>query len=94
MQGPVARRCIIRGRVQGVWYRAWTMGEAQKLGLRGWVRNCADGSVEALFAGPGDQVDAMIALCHDGPRAARVASVTALDFSGDIPGDFRQMDDA
>ena len=65
-------RVIIRGRVQGVWYRAWTEGEARGLGLDGWVRNCADGSVEALFSGPEDTVRQMIARCHRGPPVARV----------------------
>lgn len=90
----IARRCVISGKVQGVWFRAWTVQEATKLGLRGWVRNRADGSVEALLAGPAEKVEAMIALCHEGPRAARVSSVTASDFSGEVPADFRQIDDA
>lgn len=93
-KGGVAKRCMISGKVQGVWYRAWTVQEAEKLGLRGWVRNCMDGSVEALFAGPADKVSAMIDLCHTGPRAARVGAVTAEDYKGDIPQDFRQRDDA
>jgi acylphosphatase len=89
-----AKRCVIGGKVQGVWYRAWTVQEAGRLGLTGWVRNRADGSVEALFAGPAEKVEAMIALCHEGPRAARVSSVTATDYRGEVPADFRQIDDA
>jgi acylphosphatase len=67
----------IEGRVQGVWYRGWTVHEAVQRGLRGWVRNRADGSVEALFAGPAAKVDAMVEVCRRGPPAARVARVTA-----------------
>lgn len=72
----VAMRVRIEGRVQGVWFRAWTVKEACARGLRGWVRNRRDGAVEALFAGPEADVRAMITLCWDGPPAARVVSVT------------------
>jgi acylphosphatase len=65
----------IRGRVQGVWYRGWTEEEAGRRGLRGWVRNCRDGSVEALFAGPAALVNDMIEACRRGPPAARVETV-------------------
>jgi len=65
----------ITGRVQGVWYRAWTRQEARRLGLAGWVRNLPDGSVASLFIGPWDKVQAMVALCSSGPPAARVARV-------------------
>ncbi len=65
----------IRGRVQGVWYRGWTEEEATRRGLRGWVRNRRDGSVEALFAGPAALVQDMIDACWKGPPAARVEAV-------------------
>lgn len=65
----------VRGRVQGVWYRGWTVEQATRRGLRGWVRNRHDGSVEALFCGPAATVDEMIAACRHGPRAAHVESV-------------------
>ncbi|MGI1660834.1 acylphosphatase [Palleronia sp. KMU-117] len=65
----------VTGRVQGVWYRGWTAAEATRLGLSGWVRNEADGSVLALLHGPGDRVRAMVALMRDGPPAARVDRV-------------------
>lgn len=71
----VARRVRIRGRVQGVGYRDWTLRRATALGLHGWVRNRRDGSVEALFAGPTAAVDRMIADCRDGPPLARVDAV-------------------
>jgi acylphosphatase len=65
-------RVRVAGKVQGVWFRAWTTEQATRRGLSGWVRNCRDGSVEALFSGPADQVDSMIEACRDGPPAARV----------------------
>lgn len=66
----------IEGKVQGVWFRAWTEQQARALGLNGWVRNCPDGSVQALFSGPAAAVDRMVTACHDGPPNARVTSVT------------------
>jgi acylphosphatase len=71
----VAVRVVIRGRVQGVWFRAWTEEQAVARGLAGWVRNRADGTVEALFAGPPSQVEDVIRVCHDGPPLARVDAV-------------------
>lgn len=65
----------IRGRVQGVWYRAWTVEEATRRGLSGWVRNRGDGSVEALFRGSESIVADMIGACGKGPPAARVESI-------------------
>jgi acylphosphatase len=65
----------IRGRVQGVGYRAWVEYQAMASGLEGWVRNRRDGSVEALFAGPGKAVAEMVALCRHGPPSARVDAV-------------------
>lgn len=74
-KGRKAVRARIHGRVQGVWYRGWTMETAVRLGLNGWVRNRADGTVEALFAGPADAVDRMLAACREGPPAARVIDI-------------------
>lgn len=73
------RHVIVRGRVQGVGYRAWVAEEATGLGLDGFVRNRRDGSVEALFAGPAEAVAEMIAACRRGPRAARVTEVQERD---------------
>lgn len=68
-------RAIVSGRVQGVSYRAATRAEARRLGLVGWVKNRVDGSVELEAEGPADKVAALLAWCHDGPPAARVAGV-------------------
>ena len=76
-----AVRLRIRGRVQGVWFRGWTCQQATRLGLAGWVRNCSDGSVEALFVGAADAVEAMVAACRRGPTHARVESVVADELS-------------
>ncbi len=72
-----ARRVRIEGRVQGVWYRGWTVDQATARGLRGWVRNRRDGAVEALFAGPEAEIEAMVELCRQGPPAASVTAVIA-----------------
>ncbi len=71
----IAVNVRIRGRVQGVWYRGWTAEEASRHGLRGWVRNRRDGSVEALFCGPASAVRAMIEACRSGPPHARVEAL-------------------
>ena len=65
----------IRGRVQGVGYRAWVEYQAAASHLEGWVRNRRDGSVEAVFAGPPKAVAEMVALCRHGPPSARVEAV-------------------
>ncbi|MEO5374952.1 MAG: acylphosphatase [Alphaproteobacteria bacterium] len=62
----------IEGRVQGVWYRGWTVQEASRRGLAGWVRNRSDRSVEALFHGPAALVEDMVEACRRGPPSARV----------------------
>jgi acylphosphatase len=80
----VCRTAQISGAVQMVWYRAWTVQEAEIRGLDGWVRNRRDGSVEALFCGPADAVDAMLAACREGPPEARVTDITTAP--GEAPG--------
>jgi acylphosphatase len=71
----VILQVVIRGRVQGVGYRAWAEVAALELGIQGWVRNSRDGSVEAVLAGSEEAVLTMIELCRDGPPGARVAAV-------------------
>lgn len=68
----------IEGRVQGVGYRMWTKRTAGALGLRGWVRNRRDGSVEAVFQGDADRVAEMIEASEHGPREASVTKVEVL----------------
>jgi acylphosphatase len=90
-------RVTIKGRVQGVGFRAWTEMEASARGISGWVRNRLNGDVEALFAGPAEAVEALCAACWRGPPSARVTGVDAeiageaeLSLSGARPG-FRQV---
>jgi acylphosphatase len=71
------RHVVIRGRVQGVSYRAFVQDQALRLELEGWVRNRRDGAVEAVFAGPEEAVAAALAACHRGPPGARVDAVEA-----------------
>ncbi|HEX8064669.1 MAG TPA: acylphosphatase [Allosphingosinicella sp.] len=66
------RRVRIHGRVQGVFFRAWTADKARALGVRGWVRNRLDGSVELEAHGEEEAVEALIAACRTGPSAAQV----------------------
>ncbi len=73
----IARRAVISGLVQGVWYRDSTRQEAERLGAAGWVRNLPDGRVELHAEGPADAVDALLAWCAEGPPLAHVVSVDA-----------------
>jgi len=86
MQSALLR---VTGRVQGVGYRAWAIETATRLGLRGWVRNRGDGSVEALVSGTEDAVAAMIEACREGPFAAKVTGVAVSDASDDGSDGFR-----
>lgn len=88
---PLARaRARIRGRVQGVYYRASAREEALRLGLGGFVRNCDDGSVELCAEGPRAAVQALLRWCERGPPAARVdaVEVTWEPASEPAPADF------
>lgn len=69
---PTARHLILYGKVQGVFYRDWTVRTARSFGLAGWVMNCSDGTVEAHLEGQPLAVDAMVAIMREGPPAARV----------------------
>lgn len=81
----------IEGRVQGVWYRSWTLKTASGLGLSGWVRNRKDGSVEAVFSGPRSLVNQMISNCHEGPAAASVDDVHVSDEVAAVEPGFKQL---
>ena len=82
---------LIHGRVQGVGYRSWVRGRAVSHGLTGWVRNCVDGTVETVLCGDADAVAAMQKECRQGPLAARVSTIDASPWNGEIPADFRQV---
>ena len=66
---------IVHGLVQGVWFRASTRDEADRLGVTGWVRNLPDGSVEAVFEGEKKKVEEIVRWCHKGPSGANVSKV-------------------
>jgi acylphosphatase len=84
-------RVRVTGRVQGVWFRGWAAEMAQSRGLKGWVRNRRDGSVEALFSGSGDAVTEMVEDCRRGPPAARVDALVQEDAEAPAESEFRQL---
>ncbi len=69
-------RVVISGRVQGVFFRAYAREQAQRLRLSGWIRNCPDGTVEAVSEGTKEDIEEFIRWCHQGPSSARVENVT------------------
>jgi acylphosphatase len=83
-----ALRLSIAGRVQGVGFRAWAVREAMQRNLRGWVRNCRDGSVEALIIGEAEAVAAMAAALRRGPPMAQVREVKQSTADDDGSADF------
>ncbi len=84
---------IISGRVQGVWFRAWTEKTATALGLEGWVRNRRDGTVEAVFSGPAASVERMLEKAKDGPPMARVADIATEETDPPENGGFETRPD-
>jgi acylphosphatase len=73
------RRVVVHGRVQGVFFRDSAARQARARGVAGWVRNLDDGTVEAVFEGPRDAVEALVAWAGDGPEHAEVERVEAAD---------------
>ena len=71
----IRRRVIVRGLVQGVFFRDSTRRQAQRHDVSGWVANRADGAVEAVFEGEADAVERLVAFSREGPRGAQVESV-------------------
>jgi acylphosphatase len=84
----IARRLRVTGHVQGVFFRAWAQGQARELGVSGWIRNCRDGSVEALVQGDEHDVGRMIDRMRRGPSNARVDDLEIEDTEPEIPGRF------
>lgn len=84
----IARRVRVTGRVQGVFFRAWTRDEAQTLRVTGWVRNCPDGSVEAQLEGREEAVEELIDLMREGPPDATVENVTVEEADEEGSGTF------
>jgi acylphosphatase len=84
--GAIVCRVVVEGYVQGVGYREFTRRAALRLGVSGWVRNRADGAVEALICGPPAAVEALIGEMREGPRFAEVENLSATEHD-DTPGD-------
>lgn len=89
--GDVTKSIRVRGRVQGVFYRGWTVDQAQDLNVAGWVRNRRDGSVEILAAGTAEAVEALVERCRRGPHSAAVASVDVEESDEKAPAGFTQL---
>ena len=83
-----ALRCVVAGRVQGVYYRAATADEAARLSLDGWVKNLADGRVEVVAAGESTAIAALVQWLWDGPPAARVDAVHIEEWTSRVPHGF------
>ena len=81
-------RCIVAGRVQGVYYRAATADEAARLHLDGWVKNLADGRVEVVAAGEPQAIAALTGWLWKGPPAARVDAVHVEEWTSSVPPGF------
>ncbi len=75
----LAKRCVVSGRVQGVFYRVSTQKRAQQLSLKGWVRNLADGRVELYACGQASQIETLCNWLQQGPDLAQVESVDCVD---------------
>lgn len=75
----IRRRVVVHGRVQGVFFRDTLRRDAVAHGVSGWARNRADGTVEAVFEGAPEAVEALVTTCHKGPRGARVDRVDVSD---------------
>jgi acylphosphatase len=86
-----AARLIVTGRVQGVGYRWWTIGQARRFGLRGWVRNRRDGAVEILAIGEPDALDRLESVCSHGPDGALPEQVTREPATPDTSRGFAQI---
>ncbi len=84
MSRPHTRRLLIRGRVQGVGFRYATVRTAERIGVTGWVRNRADGSVEAVVQGTAEAVEAIVAWARRGPEAAIVESLEVFEAEGEF----------
>lgn len=87
----ICEKCIVRGKVQGVFFRAATQQEAQKLGITGYAKNLADGRVEVLLCGTPDAVGHLKAWLWQGPPAAHVADVTCHLVEDEAPSGFFAM---
>jgi len=79
---------LVSGKVQGVFFRSSTKDKAEEMGLSGWVRNLADGRVEAVFEGEKENVDKIVGWCRKGPEYARVTGIEIIveEYQGEFKG--------
>ncbi|MDQ2069441.1 acylphosphatase [Natronospira bacteriovora] len=89
MSRTITRRCLVSGRVQGVFYRASTKKEARALGVSGWARNLPDGRVEVVASGPAESVDALCEWLWEGSPSSSVEDVVCRDYEGEVEEGFR-----
>jgi acylphosphatase len=87
-EDPIRRHVRAHGRVQGVFFRDSVRREAKRRGVAGWARNSADGTVEAVFEGPADAVEAMVAFCRASPGHSSVSSLDVVEESPEGLGEF------
>ena len=80
----ICRNLRITGRVQNVFYRDWFVEQAESIGVTGWVRNRADGSVEAVVSGSPDMIEAIVAKAHQGSPPSRVETVVVSEAPGEV----------
>jgi acylphosphatase len=78
-EASIRRRVRAHGRVQGVFFRDSVRREAERRGVAGWARNCSDGTVEAVFEGPAEAVEAMVEACRRGPGHSDVSSLDVVE---------------
>jgi acylphosphatase len=84
----VQKHVFVSGRVQGVWFRAWTEQQCRQLGLNGWARNLSDGRLEVVIAGSAPAVSSMLKRFREGPPQAKVEGVVVSDWNGEVPQSF------
>ena len=82
------RHVVVSGRVQGVGYRAFVADLAARHGITGWVRNCSDGTVEAMLSGEAAVLDILVAALRQGPRGAKVQDVLVTPVDDPVPSRF------
>lgn len=80
---PITQHLTISGKVQGVFYRESMRTEAERLGVTGWVRNCSDGTVEAIVQGTSEAVTVIIAWAQRGPKQAQITKVDVAEAEGE-----------
>lgn len=90
-ESPTSLRCLVSGRVQGVFFRASTAQRARELGLSGWAKNLSDGRVEVVVAGDPDAVARLAAWLWEGSTAASVTEVVVAEWQDAVPQDFRTL---